>query len=96
MKFKITTVLAFCFLAATPVFAQSWDSEIEGSGTTGSNPVFTSLYRVANSSIFEAPGGDVGIGINRPGGDILHGAVDELKSRADSGDAAARHQLADF
>jgi len=96
MKFKITTVLAFCFLAATPVFAQSWDSEIEGSGTTGSNPVFTSLYRVANSSIFEAPGGDVGIGINRPGGDILHGAVDELKSRADSGDAAARHQLAEF
>ena len=45
MKFKITAVLAFCFLAATTVFAQSWDSEIEGSGTTGYIPVFTSFHR---------------------------------------------------
>jgi len=99
MKFKITTVLAFCFLAATTVFAQSWDSEIEGSDTTGYIPVFTSFQRVANSSIFEAPGGDVGIGMTAPFWPVLvlsSKTVDELKSRADSGDAAARHQLAEF
>src|SRR5262249_36537742 len=98
MKFKITTVLAFCFLAATTVFPQSWDSEIAGSDTTAYIPVVTSYPRVADSRLFGAPGGDVGIGMAAPYGRRLlfrSKTVVELKERGPPDDADPRQQRAE-
>ena len=56
----------FCVSLAATVLAQGVDEEIEGVGTTNFIARFLNAHKIGNSSIFQSPNGNIGIGTTPP------------------------------
>ena len=70
MKFKGIAILIVCTSLSATVVAQgpakSGNDEVVGSGTPSFLAAFTGPHRIANSSVFQAPDGSLGIGTTTP------------------------------
>jgi hypothetical protein len=64
MKFRSVSILIFC--ASLALAASPQDNEIGGAGTPNFIAKFTAKHKLANSTIFQSPNGDVGIGTTTP------------------------------
>jgi trimeric autotransporter adhesin len=66
MKLRSIAILILCASLAVTVLAQTGDEEIGGAGTAGFLARFTGSHQIGNSSIFQSPNGNVGIGTTTP------------------------------
>src|ERR1700758_296334 len=64
MKYKSIAILIFCASAAVTVLAQN--DEIVGRGTPNFIARFSGTHRISNSTIFQSPTGNIGIGTTAP------------------------------
>src|SRR5437879_9866221 len=66
MKYKSIAILIFCASVTPTAFAQSGSEEIGGAGTLNFIARFSGTHRISNSTIFQSPSGNIGIGTPNP------------------------------
>lgn len=66
MKCISMVIATLCLILASTASAQTFCEEIGGGGTSNSIAMFTGRCKVGNSSIFQSPNGNIGIGTTTP------------------------------
>jgi hypothetical protein len=66
MKCFSIAIATLCVVLASTASAQTSSEEIGGGGTPNSIARFTGTHKIGNSSIFQSPSGNIGIGTPGP------------------------------